>query len=198
MKTSMIVGTFGLICLFIVWFSTPVHKIPINQQHEEPNAVFIPSGTVFFNKADVSLVPGADWQQLSSGPFTIAQSQSICFPVLEGEGQNKGSLIQVFATSANSDPKMAADILTREVDSDPNTIKGTFKQDDFISNYRIPVVRVSYNYTVKGILHDDKLRAFVYLFQNKNHNCIAIHYIIFADKASERVDQMINDTLKWN
>ncbi len=43
-----------------------------------------------------------------------------------------------------------------------------------------------------------KLRAHVCLFENKQHNCIAIQYMTFIDKGSARVDQMIRDTHKWN
>jgi hypothetical protein len=185
--------------LFVYLFTNPRQKLgdssPVKQPQRLQNPSQVP-GSDFFNGADVSLVPGDEWQRLKSGPLT--EQQSIALPVLEGVGQNKGRLIQVFTTGANSDAKTAADILKKEVDANSSTIKGTFKLVNFVSNYRVPVEHVSYDYEVKGAFGSKKLRAHVYLFQNKQHNCIAIHYITFIDKDSARVDQMIRDTLKWN
>jgi ATP-dependent helicase YprA (DUF1998 family) len=70
--------------------------------------------------------------------------------------------------------------------------------DRLLKNPQPGKVSAVIDYEVKGAFGSKKLRAHVYLFQNKQHNCIAIHYITFIDKDSARVDQMIRDTLKWN
>jgi len=196
--------TLIIILLLVLFFAGGyIIRVPKqnNTQPSNPNSnhvaeVGLPAGSVIFSPADIALVPGNDWQQISSGQFTDVQS--ICLPVLKGEGQNIGSLIQVFSTRTSSDPKAAIDILKKEVEADSNTVKGTFKQEEFVSIYRVPVVHASYDYVSKGSIISKKFRAHVYFVQNKRLKCIAIQYITLRDNDSTRVDQMIHDTLRWN
>lgn len=197
--TEQVLFIVIVVFVFAYFFTTPRRQ---KSQQGDPSQVNLPQnpprppGLVVFSGAGVSLVPGDEWQRLNSGPLT--DKQAIALPVLEGVGQNKGSLIQVFSTIANSDAKTAAVLFKKEVDAESNTIKGTFKQNEFVSNSGVPVVRISYDYGNKGESSSKKYRAYLYLFQNKRRNCIAIYYILAAHKDSARVDQMIQDTLGVN
>jgi hypothetical protein len=189
----LLIGFILFTALFTKLGQKPNLTLTTNQQQIQPNTSKFPPGIVFFINADVMLVPGDDWQRLKTGPFTDAQS--ICMPVLMGTGTNSGNLIQVFTTPANSDAQTAADILKSKVESDPNTIKGTFKQFDFIADDGIHGIHVSYDYKSLDMSRINKLKAHVYLFQNKKNNFITINYITFVDKDSAGVDAMIHHTL---
>jgi hypothetical protein len=174
---------------------------PLANQYEETedtnaNERALPQGIVSFERAGISLVPGVEWDSITSGPF--AASSLICTPVLKGLGENMGSLIQVFATAGTPDVKTAADLLETNIEANPNTNKGTIKREDFNSIFGINGILVSYDYKSKSSLRADKFRDHVYLFQNAKTNCIAINYITFINEDSVRVQDMIHDTLQLN
>lgn len=155
-----------------------------------------PSGTVSFDRAGVSLVPGPEWDQVYFGVFT--EGSSICEPALKGLGVNDGSLIQVFKTRSDAGVGRATDILKRNIKSNPNTIKRTMKLEEFNSINGAHGVHVSYNYSAKNLQGEKTLTAHVFLFQNAEKNCIAINYITSTNRVSPRVLYMIIDTLKLN
>jgi hypothetical protein len=155
------------------------------------------AGKIGFTNAGISLVPGPEWGELSSGPFT--EQQSISLPVLSGVGRNNGRLIQVFTSTSSSDLETAANILETNVinvTNYPYVIKGTFKQSGFFASNGITGIHVSYDYDSFTPLRTNHLTAHVYLFQNNRKNCIAINYITFSDMDSAPVEKMIHDTLQ--
>src|SRR4051812_41526016 len=59
----------------------------------------LPAGAVVFQGAGIALVPGEHWKELQSGPFT--DQRDICLPVLQGEGELNGVVIQVRSSPAD-------------------------------------------------------------------------------------------------
>lgn len=177
-------------------FGPPSPNPQPNPDDSEAKVPAYAADTIFFIGADVSLVPDAQWQQLNTGPFT--ECQSICMPVLEGIGTNHGCLIQVFTTEGNAEVKRAAEALEKDIESHANTIKGTFRKENFNPIKEIQGVQISYAYQAHGPLGVNELRAHVYLLQNKKKNCIVINFITFADRDSQVVRQRILNSLQLN
>jgi hypothetical protein len=162
----------------------------------KPSLPPYPKGTAFFENAGVSLLPGDGWDHLNGGEFT--KDTTICLPMLKGLGITNESVIQVLKREGDEGPDKAADIMKQNFESNPNTVKGTFKQEHFRSAHNVAGYYISYDYGTKSILHTDKRRAHVYLFQNANRNCIVINYITLIDKDSVPVHNMICNTLRLN
>jgi len=159
---------------------TNTSKPSINQlkaaDESDANAPALPQGTVIFDKAEILLVPGEEWDLIKT---------SI-------------SMIRVFTTEEKSEVETAISILKTQVESNPNTIKNSFKLTEFNSVFGVHGTQVSYDYLVKRFLTGKKFRAQVYLFQNSKKRCVAINFITFADKDSARIQEMIRDTLQLN
>jgi len=179
---------------------TNTSKPSINQlkaaDESDANAPALPQGTVIFDKAEILLVPGEEWDLIKTS--ISAEGSSICIPVLNGLGGNNGAMIRVFTTEEKSEVETAISILKTQVESNPNTIKNSFKLTEFNSVFGVHGTQVSYDYLVKRFLTGKKFRAQVYLFQNSKKRCVAINFITFADKDSARIQEMIRDTLQLN
>src|SRR4051794_26655300 len=88
----------------------------------------LPAGAVVFQGAGIALVPGKHWKELQSGPFT--EQRDICLPVLQGEGELNGVVIQVLSSLADrSSPETRAASLRKQTDLRPEVIKESFKQE---------------------------------------------------------------------
>jgi hypothetical protein len=154
----------------------------------------LPAGAVQFQAAGIALVPGDAWQQLRTGPFTTAPD--VCLPVLEGQGEFKGGVIQVYSSASDrSDPPTRAASIRREVSARQMVVTDSFKQEDFTTDTGLSGVHVSYDLAVERSSGTRHARTHVYVVKNKKGCCVGVSYSTLAERDSEAVHQMIRKTL---
>jgi hypothetical protein len=154
----------------------------------------LPPGAVVFEGTGVALVPGEQWQQIRSGP--PAEVQNICLPVLLAVGRLNGAMIQVYSPTDRSQPERKAASLRTQVDLRLDTIKGSFKQDNFTTDSGLAGVHVCYdvNLDVKG--QNVRTRNHLYIVQNARKFTVGVAVVTLAAEDSEVVHQMIRKTLR--
>jgi len=109
----------------------------------------LPAGAVVFQGAGVALVPGEHWKELQSGPF--AERGDICLPVLQGEGELNGVVIQVRSSPTDrSSPERRAASLRKQIDLRPEVIKDSFKQEKFVTDSGLSGFHISYEWACFG------------------------------------------------
>ena len=151
----------------------------------------LPPGAVSFAGSGVALIPGEDWRQID----TSSGRQTACPPVLKGQGQFGGAIIQVYSTAVRADAQSGVAGLRSKIAAMPEVSQDSFKQEDFASDSGVRGIHFSYEYSVAEHGVTSKLRAHNYLFQNKKGHCVGINYVTLADRDSDAVHQMIRKTL---
>ena len=184
MKSATLISTLVLLTLAI----TGCNSRPLSPP--------IPAGAVVFQGAGVALVPGENWQQLQSGSLT-QQGTNICLPVLLGEGELNGILIQVRSSPDDrSSPDKRAASLQERAALRPQVNKDSFKQTKFSTDSGLAGACFSFlsEIEVKGLKTNGQNR--VYLVQNAQGSIVGLSVIAIASKDLEPVDQMIKKTLR--
>ena len=156
-----------------------------------------PSGAITFEPAGVALVPGEDWKQIREPGFagTLASGE-LCLPVLQGENQLNGSLIQTYLDRADkSDPKRAAQKLLQTIEKNPNLLKTSLRQESFNSEQGAAGVHLSFNQKMELPTRKWLARTHIYLVRNRRDQIVTICYVTIADRESPAVHQMIRQTL---
>jgi hypothetical protein len=154
----------------------------------------LPPGAVLFSGADVTLTPGDDWKPKKPDDSKASQ-QGTCSPVLKGQGQSKGSMIQVYCTDKQAEPESAVAVLRVKLAAAPDTLQDTIKQEDFTTDSGLRGIHFSFEFTVPVEGQMMRLRSHSYLFENKKGRCVGINYVSYADRDLEAVHQMILKTL---
>jgi hypothetical protein len=155
----------------------------------------LPAGAVVFQGAGVALVPGEHWKQLESGPFT--EQGEICLPVLQGEGELNGVVIQVRSSPTDrSSPDRRAASLREQVDLRPEVIKDSFKQEKFTTDSGLTGVHISYELELEANGKKVKGRNHVYVVQNARGAIVGLSVGAVASRDIEPVHQMIRKTLR--
>lgn len=154
----------------------------------------LPPGAVIFQGAGVALLPGEHWK-LHSGPFT--GHDDICPPLLEGEGELDGIVLQVRLSVTNrSSPETRATSIRKQLDGNPEVISDSFKQEPFVTDSRLAGVHVSWDAEVEKRQGKVKSRIHVYIVQNTEGCIVGVSVKTIASHDPEQVHQMIRKTLR--
>jgi len=155
----------------------------------------LPPGAVVFDGAGVALVPGEHWKELRSGPDT--EEHHICLPVLMGDGEWTGVMIQVFSSPTDkSNPERRAASLRTQVDLRPEAIKDSFKQENFTTEAGLAGVHVNYDLAIEVKGRKIMSRNHVYIVQNALDASVVVSVSAVASRDLEPVHQMLRKTLR--
>ena len=182
MKTVLVINTLLMLALAIG---------PIGCKRHTP----LPPGTVVFEGTGVALVPGEHWKEVRSGP--AVEEHDICLPVLQGEGELNGVMIQVYSSPADhSPPERRAASVRKQAELRPDVIKESFQQEKFTTDSGLAGVHVSYDIDVEVKGRKMKGRNHVYIVQNARHSTVGVSVSAVASRDLEPVHEMIRKTLR--
>jgi hypothetical protein len=155
----------------------------------------LPAGAVVFQGAGIALVPGEHWKELQSGPFT--EQGDICLPVLQGEGELLGAVIQVRSSPTDhSSPERRAASLRKQVELRAEVIKDSFKQEKFATDSGLTGIHISYDLELEAKGKKVRSRNHVYIVQNAQDATVGVSISAVASRDVEPVHQMIRKTLR--
>ncbi len=145
-----------------------------------------PSNRVDFKPSLISVDPGAGWVRLD-----IPSALPACTPRLMGKaGMINAVLLQDF-----TDVKKAADYLQSSFAANEKAVPGSFKQEEFATDYREPGVHLSYTgQSPKSTTPD--LRSHSFITRNRNGRCVSISYITSPVDESAAVLEAIRKSIR--
>ncbi len=154
-----------------------------------------PSGEVVFTGSGVSLDPGPNWEQHYTGIASTVR----CEPTLVGLGEFNGGFIGVDVHPLGTDVpnlKSAVAHLRSSSLKHPQTINGSFKEDEFTTDSGLHGICASFAQADGSGANLYQTRHFDYLVTNAQGRCVDIHYMAVAGKESGAIHRMIRQTLR--
>ena len=148
---------------------------------------------VVFQGAGVSLLVSNDWMQVGSGNSSGPAPAGICLPTLAG---NAGLIQVLLLPQERSDLQAAVTALLASLDSNPDAIKSSFRQERITVQSGAEVVYATYGMRSDRNPDGAVSRNHSYIVRNKAGRAVAINYIATARSESEAAHQMIRQTLR--
>ena len=154
----------------------------------------LPNGGVAFKNSGIALIPGPGWRVIQSGGYTHVRNISL--PVLEGTGQQKGSMLEVLASpDFPKDPHEMAKNLIAGLQNDTNVVKGSVMEEEFVAKGGLRGEHVSCRIAVQDLDRKGQVAAHCYLVTNAEGKCVRINLTTSPGLDSTAAHEMIRDTL---
>lgn len=174
---KQLIARFAIIGLFAVMVGCGRKSRHIIEQ---------PAGVVGFPRAGISLTIGEGWQRVDLDPGI-----PVCPPTLIGTN----GMVQAMIFDANRpDPKAASSKLRASFESNSDSVKDSFLEEDFVTESGLKGVHLSYK--SRSEKDGAEMRSHNYIVQNREGRCVAISYITSKRVESDAVHEMIRKTLK--
>jgi hypothetical protein len=146
------------------------------------------SGVVAFAGAGVSLDVGQGWQRIDVSP-----GPPICPPTLVSE---HGMVRAMLFAPDRSDLQKAASSLRAMYDANAQSIKDSFRQEEFTTESGLYGLHLSYAQRSERDGRVTETHSHNYVVTNRESRCVSISYIATGTNDSETVHQMIRKSLK--
>jgi hypothetical protein len=145
-------------------------------------------GIVAFEGTGISIEPGSGWKKIESTP-----GPPVCAPTLVGSA---GIIRGLLFAPGRSDVKSAAAGLRAAFESNPTSVKESYREEEVVTQNGEHVLHVSYVDKSEKEGKTTESHSHNYILTIHASRCVSVSYIATAGSDSEGVHQMIRKTLK--